>query len=547
LINQVEASLQEGPLHIREYLALLRARKWSILIVAAATIVLATFFSLGQTPIYESKAEVLVKPLDIGPAGSQPIVPNTETERKLVTAEPVARVAAKKLDVPDARSLLDNVLVRVAPNTEILEIYYSDPDPQRAQEGAQAFAEGYLQYRREEALNEIVSLTNEIQQRIDARNEELIKVTKKLARVDAVAAPEESAELEAKANTLEAEIAILEQERIDATAPEDLSVGQVVVPAGLPTQPSSPNHLVNLALGLVVGVALGVAFAFLRERLDDRLRGREQLESLTGVPVLAIVPRVPMWKRRSEIVLVSISQPQSAAAEAYKTLRTGVLYAARGNDRKVLIVTSPQAGEGKTVTTANLGVALAQAGKRVILISADLRKPRLHSFFDVRKDAGLTDVLVGQKTPDEVIGQKGESLQILPSGPVPANPAELLGSDAMGRLLQSLRHRADFILIDAPPLLAVTDAMTLAPFVDGVLFVADAGTTTRGSITHALKQLTQVNAPLIGAVLNNFDPARGPAYSYYGYRSYYTYETEQAAPTGGNGESAAGRLLRRRL
>jgi capsular exopolysaccharide synthesis family protein len=459
----------------------------------------------------------------------------------------VARVAAKRLDIDDSRQILGNVLVRVAPNTEILEVYYSDTDPERAQRAAQAFAEGYLQYRRQEALNEIVSLSNEFQRQIDARRDELVKVHEKQARVDPVTDSERFAELEAKASALETQIAILEQDRIDASAPEDLSVGQVVVPANLPTQPSSPNHVVNLGLGFLAGLALGVGFAFLRERLDDRLRGREQLESLTGAPVLAIVPRVPMWKRRNETVLVSLSEPQSAAAEAYKSLRTGVLYAARGQDRNVIIVTSPQAGEGKTATTANLGVALAQARKKVILVSADLRKPRLHSFFDIRKDVGLTDILVGQKTADEVIEPIGDSLEILPSGAVPANPAELLGSDAMGRLLQELRARADFVLIDAPPLLAVTDAMTLAPFVDGLLFVADAGTTTRGAITHALKQLSQGNAPLIGAVLNNFDPGRGPAYSYYGYRAYYTYEAEPTAPPGGNGESVAGRILRRRL
>jgi len=286
----------------------------------------------------------------------------------------------------------------------------------------------------------------------------------------------------------------------------------------------------------------------LRERLDDRMRGRDELESVTASPVLAVVPRVPLWRKGQSPVLVSLIQPQSAAAEAYKTLRTALLYVVQQNDLKVLLITSPQAGEGKTATTANLGVTLAQAGKKVVMVSADLRKPRLHTFFDVPNGAGLTDVLSGGKSTFDVIVQKTENLNLLPSGPVPANPAELLASESMSRLLDNLTAIGHLVLIDAPPLLAVTDAVALAPFADAVLLVADATTTTRGSIKHALKQLEAVNAPIIGSVLNNFDPSRGPGYGYYGYRSYHTsYESEEKTrATDGNGSRLSSRFSRRR-
>jgi capsular exopolysaccharide synthesis family protein len=194
----------------------------------------------------------------------------------------------------------------------------------------------------------------------------------------------------------------------------------------------------------------------------------------------------------------------------------------------VIMVTSPHAGEGKTVTTANLGVALAQAGKRVILISADLRKPRLHHFFGLDNHTGLTNVLSGGVSPWQAVkNTRVENLQVMPSGPVPENPAEMLGSDAMGRLLSVPTDMADYVLVDAAPVLAVADAATLAPLTDAVLFVADAQRTHRGSVEQARRQLEQVNAHIIGAVLNNFDPSKAGAYSYYRYS--YRYEDQDKA------------------
>lgn len=537
--------LDEHPTHLRDYIALLRTHKWLIVIVTVVIVGVVLGLSLRQTPIYASQADVLVKPIDTSASGLPPPPPNLETERTLATSETVARIAARRLDYSgDVDDFLEKVSVGVATSTEILQIRFSDPSKEAAQRGAQELAEAYLDYRRREALDEIVSASQTVTRRIDARTGQLEEVRNLLSNTRGRA---ERTELKTEADALETQIAILQQQLIDVSPAEQLNVGQVVGPADVPTDPISPNYSRNLLLAFLVGLGLGVGAAFLRERLDDRLRGRDELETVTGSPVLAVVPRVPFWKKGQTPLLISLAQPQSAAAEAYKTLRTSVLYAAQQNGLKVLLITSPQAGEGKTATTANLGVALAQAGKQVIMVSADLRKPRLHLFFDASNTVGLTDVLEGRQSAFDVLATNSESLRILPSGTVPANPAELLGSDAMGRSLKNLREVADFVLIDAPPLLAVTDAVALAPFADGVLFVADAATTTRGSIKHALKQLEAVNAPLIGAVLNNFDPARGPGYGYYGYRSYYTYESgDRTRVADGNGSRLSSRLPRRR-
>jgi polysaccharide biosynthesis transport protein len=545
LLNSADV-LDERPTQLRDYIGLARTHKWLIVTVTLVIVGVVLGLSLRQTPIYESQADVLVKPIDTSASGLPPPPPNLETERTLVTSERVARIAARQLGYSGSvDDFLEKVSAGVATSTEILQIRFRDTSEQTAQRGAQALADAYLDYRRREALDEIVSASETVTRRIDARTsrrEEILDLLSETRK------PAQKKQLRAEADALDTEIVILEQQLIDVARPEQLNVGQVVGPADLPTDPISPNYFRNLLLAFFVGSGMGVGASFLRERLDDRLRGRDELEILTESPVLAVVPRVPFWKRGHSPVLISLAQPQSAAAEAYKTLRTAVLYAAQQNGLKVLLVTSPQAGEGKTATTANLGVALAQADKQVIMVSADLRKPRLHLFFDTSNDAGLTDVLEGQQSTFDVLATKNQSLRIMPSGHVPANPAELLGSEAMRRSLKSLGEVTDFVLIDAPPLLAVTDAVTIAPFADAVLFVADAATTTRGSIKHALKQLEAVNAPIMGSVLNNFDPARGSGYGYYGYRSYYTYDSDQETTkvSDGNGSRITSRLSRRR-
>lgn len=544
MLSQLD-TLEDHQSALREYVAFLRAHRGLIAIVTVAIVGISLVLSVNQTPIFESSAEVLVKPIDMSASGLPAPEPNLETERTLVASETVADLAAERLGYdgsPD--DLLGKVSVGVATSTEILDIRFRDTNKRFAQRGAQAFAEAYLEYRRGEALDQIVSAQETVQGRIDARSARLEQLRTQRQATTIVS---ERVELRSQTLALRTQIAILQQQLIDIAPPDLLQVGQIVGPADFPGAAISPNYRRNILLALMAGLGLGVAAAFLRERLDDRLRGRDDLEIVTGAPVLAVVPKVQVWKKAHAPLLVSLTQPQSPAAEAYKSLRTAVLFVMQQRNMKVLLVTSPQAGEGKTSTTANLGVALAQAGKRVIMVSADLRKPRLHQFFEVPNVAGLTDVLGGRAATDRVLIPRTDGLTIFPSGPVPANPAELLASDAMRRCLVDLRDRADVVLVDAPPLLAVTDATALAPFADGVLFVADSGTTTRGSIKHALKPLEAVNAPLIGAVLNNFDPAKGVGYGYYGYRSYYA--SESAIPsksTNGNGSRLADRLPGRR-
>jgi capsular exopolysaccharide synthesis family protein len=517
--------MEETPLELRAYLDILRRRKWSFFLVTFLIVAGGLAYSYRQTPLYQSEAEVLVQQTVAFPTDSQTLgLPNLETERELAESEAVAALVADRLE-GNAEELQRGLSVEWRLNTEILGFRYVDRSPLRAQRRADAFARGYLEYRRQQVLDDLLAVSGSVQKRIEKLNEQLENIA---GRSRKTTNETEKTTLEGRANALVGQIALLQQEFADLTPPGQLKVGQIVGSANLPLSPVNPNHLVIGLLSLVAGGSLGIAVALLRERFDDHLRGRDDLEDAIGAHVLASIPRVTNWRRRNRPVLVTLAQPKSAAAETYKTLRTGLLFAAAERGAKVIMVTSPHAGEGKTVTTANLGVALAQAGKRVILISADLRKPRLHHFFGLDNHTGLTNVLSGGVSPWQAVrNTRVENLQVMPSGPVPENPAEMLGSDAMGKLLSVPTDMADHVLVDAAPVLAVADAATLAPLTDAVLFVADAQSTHRGSVEQARRQLEQVNAHIIGAVLNNFDPSKAGAYSYYRYS--YRYEDQDKA------------------
>lgn len=507
-------------MHLRDYIGVLRLRKWSIILVTLLVVTATMFFSLRQTPIYKSNAKVLVKPVSLSPNQPYAVPPNLETERELASSLAVADVAAENLNDSDsAGTLIGGVSVAVDANTEILVISYSHPDPREAQRRAQAVAEAYLEFRREQITEDLLVSSESIRDRLTDVNDQLVETNR---QIQATEDEKEKAALETRANTLVSQVAVLQQQLSALTVPENLRVGEIVEPANLPLAPSSPKHIQNAILALLVGIVLGVGVAFLRERLDDRVRDTEELETAARVPVLATVPPVSRWRRRKKSLLVTRVEPHSAASEAYKTLRTRLLLTSARAGARTILVTSAQPEEGKTTTTANLGVALAEAGKRVILVSADLRKPRLHDFLGVANDVGLVNVLAGEIAVESALLKPGlDNLRVLPSGPAPKKPVELLGSQEMKRVLRQLREAADLVLIDTAPVLSVADAITLASTCDAVLLVASAEQSRTGAVEHARAELAHIGASILGSVLNKFDRSKTPG-DYY-YRGHYYY------------------------
>jgi capsular exopolysaccharide synthesis family protein len=518
---------------LSDYLQVLRYRKWSIVAIAAVVILSALAFTLKQTPTYRAEAQVVVTPFSssIAQQGAPPI-PNMDTEKSLADSEAVASIVDQKLALNvSTQSLLKNLTVTVPTNTELLKIDYSSPSATQAQKVAQAFAEGYLRYRTQAAVTQIQSALQPLQSRVQRLEGRLQKVDNAIAQETD---PVVRGSLQTTANSLVGRKSLLQQQIANITPPGNIQVGSVIAPAQTPTSPSSPSLIKNMLLAVLVGIALGTGVAFLRERLDEHFSDRGELQAHTGAPVLAVVPKVRGAKGRNSPVMMSSALPQSVAADAYRTLRAGVLFAASRTDAKVLLVTSAFEGEGKTTTAANLAVSLAQVGKRVVLVSADLRKPRLHEFFGGSSPVGLATVLTGQTTLDRALVPSSiDELQILFSGGVRENAAELVGSEAMRRVLAELRERNDFVIMDAAPILLVADTATLLPNVDGVLLVLDPAVSTRAAADDVREQLDQLHARRIGTVINNLEKSRARAYRHHaGYYSYYQDRpTREARPS----------------
>jgi succinoglycan biosynthesis transport protein ExoP len=309
---------------------------------------------------------------------------------------------------------------------------------------------------------------------------------------------------------------------------------RIVYPASVPDQPVKPKKARNILLAAVLGLFLGVAAAFGLENLDTTLKTPEEVENWLEVPSLAMIPHLDMVRTDEpeelpEIVVVNGRQP--LAAEAYRGLRTSILFSASGQAPKTLLVTSSLPLEGKTVTAANLAAVMAQAEGEVLLVDADLRRPTLHQIFQMDKEPGLSNFLVGDIDDLPVRETPAPHVHVVTCGKVPPNPSELLGSARMREFLERAAGRFNRIIIDSPPLMSVTDAAILSTLADGVLLVVKAEAVPRKAAIEARNDLLAVKAPLLGALLNDVPLQRDGYYNYY-YNYYYRYRSYYAPEDG---------------
>ena len=328
---------------------------------------------------------------------------------------------------------------------------------------------------------------------------------------------------------------LLQQEQQSRIArASTISNVNVIDPAIVPDLPVKPKKAKNLLLGIIVGAMLGVGLAFFREYLDNTIKDADTAKRLLGLPPLAVIPYIgretkglkngARTRQDKERTLITHLQPKSVASEAFRSLRTGLHFSAGGKEKKVILVTSSFPGEGKTTISANLAVTLAQTASRVLLLGCDLRKATLHTLFDKPKAPGLTEVLVGDVELEQVVHATGIfNLDFISAGTTPPNPAELLGSELMRALVEQLRERYDTIILDAPPLLPVTDAALLTAFSDRVVMVLEAGNVPQKAAERSVEVLQTAQAPVAGFIFNDKSGKGAEYYSSYGDRYGYGY------------------------
>jgi non-specific protein-tyrosine kinase len=513
---------------LRQYVTLLT--RWAWLIALAIILGAAGGFGLSwaTTPVYESSTKLLINQ---APASSA-----TPDYASVLTSERLARTYAELLRT---RPVLEQVIadlkltqtpaqlerrmaVEVVRDTQLIILTVEDTDPARAAAIANETVSVFMRLNRETQASRYAESTRSLA-------DELAKVQTDIdqtqASLNALSGQTPAVRDErSRLQTLLAQyrdsystiLNSLESVRL-AEARSTNSVN-VVESAQATTIPVRPRTLLNILLGAVAGAILALAVVLLLEYLDDTVKTSEEAARLTGLPSLAAIARIDGREPPDKLIVAIDSR--SPTAESYRLLRVNAQLAAIDRPLRTLMVTSSTPLEGKSTMIANLAAAFAQAGKRVILVDTDLRRPTLHKIFRVSNARGITTALANrdQSVSTYLVPTSVANLSLLPSGPLPPNPADLLGSQRMAALIQELTSQADIVLFDSPPVLAVVDASILARATDATLLVVLAEKTRSNMLRRTREQLAQSGAKMVGVVLNKATSARD---TYYGSYTYY--------------------------
>ncbi|MFZ0750270.1 MAG: polysaccharide biosynthesis tyrosine autokinase, partial [Pyrinomonadaceae bacterium] len=349
------------------------------------------------------------------------------------------------------------------------------------------------------------------------------------AEIDLAAMTQQLATDEQYLNTL-----LQKRRELSATSSDGGTNVSIASKSRVPHAPVGPARLRSIIIAFLLSLMAGVGLAFLLDFLDDSVKSMDDIDRYIHLPALALIPAArsekgrlaPAEAQHASTALALVNDARSPMAEAYRHLRTSLLLSSAGNPPRTILVTSSQPSEGKTTTAVNTAFMLAQTGAEVLIIDCDLRRPRMHANFNLSNTRGLTNFLSGECPIEDILQNHPEvpNLKLLTSGPVPPNPAELLGSEEMRNLLQNLSERFAHIIVDSPPAISFTDASILSTFVDGVILVVHSGRSSRAVVRRAKQQLMDVGATIFGVVLNN---VKADSHAYYGagyYSSYYQSE-----------------------
>jgi len=502
--------------NLRKYLQVVRRRlPWllavTLLCLAGAAAIVAT-----QKKQYSATAQLLVQPPSglVPTSGTQQTVTPVDvlTELQLISDAPVFEQVTKKL------GFRPNVSAAEDGQTNQIGLTAIARTAAQAAQVANTYSQTFVAYEQARAIDAIINTEQQLQQQITALDAEL-------KPLESETSP--SAGTTATISALTSQEIVLKDQlaQLQVAGAETPGGVEVVSPASLPTSPSSPKPLRDGEIALVVGLLLGLVAAFAAEYFDDKLYSKDDVELLSAeVPVLAIVPRVRSWKKSKRPMLITETDPYSPATEAYRSLRTSLQFTGENVELNTILITSASGAEGKTTTVANLGVVMAKAGERVVIVDCDLRRPRLADFLGKGERIGFTSVVLDREELANAIqpAVNTPGLALLGTGPIPPNPAELLGSDKAAEIFRLLTLSFDIVLIDSPPLLAVSDPLVLAGYANSVLMVVMAGVTTRAEVKRASELLAQVNARPVGFVLNK---ATRRSIDQYGYAYKYRYRS----------------------
>lgn len=543
-----ETPQSEAP-GLEEYLRALRSRWWVVVVAVVVGFLVASTVAGSRTPLYEAHAKVTLGPTPVGGTRLAPREPDPATEADKLKSTAIATVVADKYEKgADPNSLLSDLKVSYVNQRNVLDLTFTDESPERARLMVNGFAAEYVAAREAAAKSyydtEVTKLTAEL----TALNTQLASVERAITEKSTVRneiqrLPTQSQEQRDQLNTLNNEIDTLTSQRTQLSTrglqlQAEISEAQrsrdnravsadVTRQATLPGSPIGVTDGVVKLGGLLLGLIVGVVIAFTLARLDHSATDSAEVEEAIGGPVLVSVPAFRLTRSKGVNALVMVTNSRSLriqrARESYRRLRTSLQMQLAKAGRSSIIVTSAHPSEGKSVTAANLAIAAAQAGKRTVLVSADLRRPAIERLLSVPNDKGLSDWLAEET---EAVVQELPSipnLSVIVAGNQLDGPGELLASPRFATLIEDLEAEYDLVVLDTPPVLATADAATIIASVGGALIVVDGRRTDLKVLQLITGELTRAGGRVLGAVLNRTKAQPGQSLLR---RDAYAYERE---------------------
>ncbi len=528
---------------LEDYLRGIRGHKLAVVLTTLGGLLVGLLVFAQMTPTYNASVSVVLGPTRVGSATDAARSPVLERESEVLTSDAVAQQVIDRLDLDTTPpELLATASVSFLPRSEILDLEISASSPEDAAEIANEFGAVYVEQAEaadSKVLNDRVAvLEAEHANALAAVDDTRTEVDRlEEQRQDQLSAPASDARTAAVSDTDAAlssartayNLAVTQERNVGQELDEALRAlntkvdsARLLRQATEPSSPSGPTRNVLGLAGLVFGLVSGVVLAIVLDRLDSTARDERSVSLALGSGVLAQVPRLPINARSGKASLIMLSTAKSGrvqqARESYRRLRSSAQFIASNQAESgrglVLMLTSAFPGEGKSVTSANLAVALAQSGSRVVLLNADMRRPSLEAMFGIENTSGLSLFLGG--VADHSLDGLGAvevdgvpDLWLIPSGPTPANPAELLNSPRFKSVLGELEQSVDFVIVDCPPVLSASDPLTVAPHVDGVIVVVDSRRTETDDLLEVRSNLENTGSKVVGAVLNRDGRRRG--------------------------------------
>ena len=529
-----ETESLDTTIDIKEYFYLFWSWIWLILLAGVIAGAAAYLVSIRTTPIYQSSTRLLVSDppalSNVNYGGMVSSQNMTSTYAQMMVDDPVLQGVIDQLKLHTTTVELNkSITVDIVPNTQLLVVSVSDPNPTQAANIANAMASVFT--------NRIIQLQSQrYAASLDGLQKQITDMDQQIAATNtSISATSDSAtllQLQARLTQYRSIYASLVTNYEQVRLAEEQTSTSVVVsqPAAVPTVPVSPTTTRNTLLAVLAGMLLAAGAVFAVDTLDDTVKNPDEIRRKFNLPILGMIAR----HEQSHEKPIALAEPRSPTAEAFRSLRTNLTFASVDAPLRRIMITSPTPQDGKTTVSANLAVVLAQGGKKVILIDADLRRPFIHHKFGLFNRIGLTNLFLDSFNGFESVIQFNSmaSLGLITSGPLPPNPAELLTSLKMTHILDQLIQGYDLVLIDTPPLLSVTDAAALAPATDGVIVVVKPGVTKLNALQQALEQLRAVGARVLGVVLNEVNPgSRKYGYYYNRYYSKYSHYYEEKGGT----------------